>query len=157
MQQTENIQLMPIIEAEPMMFTMDTIGWKVLFFLLFLTVVFIVYNYYMHYKNNAYRRDAILKISEMALNDTISKSDLITQTMFQIKQTALQSYNKKTVASLEGIKWLQFLDAKVKGNIFSKYQNIINDAVYKNEFKNKNDFNRDEFINMSINWIKKHA
>jgi hypothetical protein len=157
MQQNENIQLLPIIEADPVKFTMDTIGWKVLFFMLILTVVFIAYNYYMNYKKNAYRRDAISIISEIALRNNNSMSALIAQIMFQLKRTALQSYDKKTVASLEGIKWLHFLDEKGKGNTFSKYQEIITDAVYKNEFKNRNDFNRDEFVNMSINWIKKHA
>ncbi len=155
--QNNEIQLKPIIEADSVQFSMDTIGWKVLFFLLLMSMVFMAYKYYLNYKNNTYRRRAISEILEIDQQTEKSISALISEIMFQIKQTALQTYDRNNVASLEGVSWLQFLDETGKGNPFSKYQDIITDSVYKNEFKNKNDFNRDDFVKMSINWIKNHA
>ncbi len=113
MQQNENIQLKPIIEADPVQFSMDTIGWKVLFFMLLCMIIFAVYKYYLHYKKNKYRREAIQSISEIEANKEYSVSSLIVQIMFLIKQTALQTYGRNEVASLEGAKWLKFLDKKV--------------------------------------------
>ena len=157
MQQNENIQLKPIMEADPVVFTFDTIGWKVLFFLLFVTILFLIYKYYLHYKNNQYRRDAIQNINELHNKQDISVSALITRIMFEIKQTALHAYDRKTVASLEGADWLQFLDKKVKGSNFIKDQEIIIDAVYKDKYVQTDHFNRDDFVNKSLKWIKEHA
>jgi len=157
MQKPETIELSPILEPSPVAFTMDTIGWKILFFIVLLSICFALYKYFLHYKSNAYRRYAISEITKIAIDNIDSTSVLIVQVMFQLKQTALQSYSKKMVASLEGQAWLQFLDEKGKVKAFSKHRDIISDAIYKNEFNNGNDFNRDDFIKMSINWIKNHA
>jgi len=157
MQLNENIQLNPIIEADPVVFTFDTVGWKVLFFLLLLTFLFLIYKYYLHYKKNQYRRDAIQNINELSKNHVISMSELITHLMFQLKQTALQTYDRKNIASLEGTNWLQFLDKKVKGTYFIKDQKFIMDAVYEDKYEQTTHFNRDNFINKSIKWIKEHA
>ncbi len=157
MLQNKNIQLKPIIEPDPVVFSFDAVGWKVLFSLLLLTIVFILYKYYLHYKINQYRREAIKNINDLSNDQNISIYDLISQVMFQIKQTALQTYDRKTVASLEGNDWLQYLDKKVIGSNFINDQEIIIDAVYKDKYIQTNHFNRDDFINKSIKWIKEHA
>lgn len=157
MQQTENIQLNPIIESAPVEFTMDTIGWKVLFFFLLVSVLYIIYKFYLRYKSNQYRREAVVKIMEISKLLDIESPSLITQIMFQIKQTALQTYGRKQVASLEGSQWLQFLEKRAKGISFSKYQESISNAIYKGEFDKKNDFNKEGFVKTSVQWIKKHA
>ena len=77
--------------------------------------------------------------------------------MFELKQTALQSYDRKTVAALEGEKWLQFLDKTIKQSTFSKHHDIIAKAIYKDEFKKNDNFNLNDFADMSIKWIKNHA
>jgi uncharacterized protein DUF4381 len=157
MQQNENIPLKPIIEADPVAFTFDTVGWKVLFFLLICLIIYISYRYYIHYKNNQYRRDAIASISNISLNKNLSMATLITSILFQLKQTAVNTYGRKTVASLEGSNWLQFLDDKVNGINFKKDKTVILNAVYRSEFEESSNFNKDNFIRMSKKWIEKHA
>ncbi len=100
---------------------------------------------------------AILKIKELSKDNKSSVSVLISQIMFELKQTALQSYGRKTVAALEGKKWLQFLDKTLKQSTFTKHHDIIVSAIYKDEFKKNDSFNLNDFADMSINWIKKHA
>ena len=157
MLQNEKIQLNPIIDADPVQFTMDTIGWKIVIALLLSAMVVMIYKYYLHYKKNAYRRVAVSKIKELSQDSKSSMSFLISQIMFELKQTALQSYDRKTVAALEGEKWLQFLDKTIKHSTFSKHHDIIASAIYKDEFVKNDTFNLNEFSEMSINWIKKHA
>ena len=158
MQETEEtIVLKPIIEPIPIDFTMETLGWKVLFMLLIFFVLYSAYKYYLHYRNNKYRRDAISKIQSIVLESNTSIPSLITQVMYQLKQTALISFGRKKVASLEGEEWLSFLDKSVKGVQFNKYQEIISLAVYKELFKDKIPFDKDIFIKSSLHWIRKHA
>ncbi len=157
MLQREDIQLNPIIDADPVQFTMDTIGWKILFIILLSALAILLYKSYLHFKKKAYRRVAVSKIKELSLDNKSSMSFLISQIMFELKQTALQTYERKTVAALEGEKWLQFLDKKMKQSSFSKHQDIIVNAVYKDEFKKNDSFNLNDFADMSIKWIKNHA
>ena len=157
MLQDNTIELSPIIEATPVAFTFDAIGWKVLFFLLFLTMLFFIYKYHLHYKKKQYRRDAIKNINTLNSTKNISINELVSGIMFQLKQTALHTYNKQAVASLKGTNWLQFLDKKVKGSHFLKDQKTITDAVYKDTYNASNQFNPDHFVKMSLKWIKNHA
>jgi len=157
MQELETIELSPVLEPSPVVFTMDTIGWKILFILLLMFLCFGIYRYYRYYKSNAYRRYAVSEIKKISTDNLESIDALIVQVMFQLKQTALQTYNRKTVASLEGQEWLNFLDEKGKTKTFSGYHDVISKAVYKNKFSNEPNFNQDDFIKMSINWINNHA
>jgi hypothetical protein len=157
MLQDQDIKLNPIIIPDPIPFTMDTLGWKILFLLLFLLILYIAYKYYIKYKQNGYRREAVSQIQNLITNNKNTASTTISQTMFILKQTALQTYNRKQVASLEGENWLVFLDSKWNHSEFIKYKDVIASAVYKNEFNNSGHFEVTEFANNSINWIKHHA
>jgi len=157
MQEQQDIQLNPIIEPTPVEFSMDTIGWKVLFVLLTMMVLYAIYKYYLFYKSNQYRRDAIAKIIVIQSNSELSLPVFITQIMFQIKQTALYAFGRKKAASLEGNQWFQFLEENTKGVNFNKYQNAISEAIYKDEVSEESNFNKEEFVKTSINWIRNHA
>jgi hypothetical protein len=155
--QDESIKLNPIIEADPIPFTMDTIGWNLVFVMLLIVIVYIGFKFYVNYKRNAYRREAISEIHSIINNQINATASSISQIMFLLKQTALQSYDKKMVASLEGEKWLVFLDSKLNQTGFTKHHEIIASAIYKNEFNDTNSFSLTDFSNMSIKWIKNHA
>jgi len=157
MQEQQDIQLKPLIEPTPVEFTMDTIGWKVLFVLIAMMVLYAIYKYYLHYKSNQYRRDAIAKITVIQSNPELSLPVFITQIMFQLKQTALYAFGRKKVASLEGNQWFQFLEENAKGVNFNNYQNAISEAIYKDEVSEESNFNKEEFVKTSINWIRNHA
>ncbi|MBU2951865.1 DUF4381 domain-containing protein [Tamlana agarivorans] len=157
MLQDKNIELSPIMEPAPIPFTMDTLGWKIVFSLLFILISYIAYKLYIKYKHNAYRRDAVSQIMVLKTQDKETTSSLISQVMFLIKQTALQTYNRKEVAALQGENWLAFLDKKLHKPYYLKHQEVIASAIYKNEFNNTGSFNFNEFAETSITWIKKHA
>ena len=157
MQELETLELSPVLEPSQLVFTMDTIGWQIVFIFLLLSLCFGLYKYFRYYTSNAYRRYAISETTKIPTYNLKSIDALIVQVMFQLKQTALQTYNRKTVASLEGQEWLNFLDEKGKTKTFSSYHDVISDAIYKNKFSNETDFNQDDFITVSINWIKNHA
>ncbi len=157
MLQDQDIKLNPIITPDPIPFTMDTMGWKVLFLLLFLLILFIAYRFFKHYKQNAYRRDAISQIQNLISNNKNGATTIIAQIMFLLKQTALQTYDRKQVASLEGENWLVFLDSKLNQSVFVKHKDIIASAIYKNELDNSVTFEIKDFANSSIKWIKHHA
>ncbi|AUS04367.1 DUF4381 domain-containing protein [Pseudotamlana carrageenivorans] len=157
MQQDNNITLSPVIEAPPIPFTMETLGWKIVFFVLALCLLYVVYKFYLKYKHNAYRRAAVSQIEALKSQNTIGNDTLIPQIMFVIKQTALQTYDRKEVAALHGESWLNFLDEKLKKPFYTNHSKVITDAIYKNELKNADSFNFNEFAETSITWIKKHA
>ncbi len=153
----QTIELGTLVEASPVSFSMDTVGWKVLFGMLGLFLVWLLYRFYISYKRNAYRRTAVLKIKQLAQAHQNSDASLISEIMFQLKQTALKTYNRTEVASLKGLQWLQFLDEKGKTTHFSKNEKVIKGALYSNQLDKVQHFNSAEFTASSITWIKKHA
>ncbi|KAB1067775.1 DUF4381 domain-containing protein [Tamlana haliotis] len=157
MLQEKNIELSPILEPAPIPFTMDTLGWKIVFFLLVIFMLYIAYKVYIKYKSNAYRREAVSQIIALKTKEKEATSTLISQVMFLMKQTALQTYNRKEVAALQGESWLAFLDKKLNKPYFLNHQEVIASAIYKNEFNNTGTFNFNEFTETCITWIKKHA
>jgi len=153
----QTVELGALLEASPVPFSMNTIGWKMLFGMLALLCLVLLYKYYKSYKNNAYRREAVLHVKQLANAHQSNPVSLISETMFQLKQTALQSYSRSEVASLKGAEWLRFLDEKGKITHFLKDEIIITQALYKNELDTTGQFSSSAFINSSIKWIKTHA
>lgn len=157
MQEVQNIQLSPIIEPSPIPFTMETIGWKFVFALLLIVILFSIYKYLKYYKSNAYRREAISQINLLNTNSNLSSSQLIESTMFQLKKTAIQSYGRKKVAALYGKEWLLFLEESVQEVSFQPYYETIHKSLYNKNLEPTTSFNKNQFVNASVNWIKKHA
>ena len=153
----QTIELGTLVEASPVPFSMDTIGWKVLFGMFALFILWLLYRYYKSYQKNAYRRTAVLKIKQLEQAHQNNDASLISEIMFQLKQTALKTYNRTEVASLKGLQWLQFLDEKGKMTHFSMNEQVIKGALYSNQLDNAQHFNSAEFTASSIIWIRKHA
>jgi len=157
MEEVENIKLSPLMEPSPVAFSMDTIGWKILFALLLIIILYSAYKFYLHYKHNKYRRLAVAKIIEISQLSDNEMPSMISQIMFQIKQTALLTFDREKVASLEGNQWLQFLQQTAKDVHFVEYKDVIISSVYKGEVSSEVDFDKNDFVKNSIKWIKKHA
>ena len=157
MEEVENIKLNPLMEPSPVAFSMDTIGWKILFAQLLIIILYSAYKFYLHYKHNKYRRLAVAKIIEISQLSDNEMPSMISQIMFQIKQTALLTFDREKVASLEGNQWLQFLQQTAKDVHFVEYKDVIISSVYKGEVSSEVDFDKNDFVKNSIKWIKKHA
>lgn len=151
-----SLELENIVEPEPIPFTFDTLGWKILFVLLTILCFYVLFRFYLKYKHNQYRRDAIAELNSLINDSQLSEVAFISKSVFVLKRTALQSYPRKQVASLKGDSWLRFLDSQVSGVTFNKYKQEVLDAIYRETF-NSNNFNKNDFHQMSLKWIKHHA
>ncbi|WP_194766286.1 DUF4381 domain-containing protein [Tamlana sp. I1] len=146
-----------IIEPAPVPFSFDTLGWKIVFALVALLLVFIAFKVYKYYKKKHYLRKAVAEIHALKNQNDLDVVAFVNAVMFQIKQTALQTFGRQEVAGLYGEDWLRFLDEKVKGSNFKADESLILAAVYKHEMLESATFNKEQFSNKSINWIRKHA
>ncbi|TNJ42512.1 DUF4381 domain-containing protein [Tamlana fucoidanivorans] len=149
--------LQPIIEPDPITFTLETLGWKLIGVVLLVLVLFIVYNMFIRYKQRGYRRAAIQEIQSISKQDKQEVYPAIAKVMFLLKQTALRTYSKNEVASLSGRDWLALMDSKVKSSYFEQHEAVISNAVYQNKYNTESSFDIEEFIQTSIKWIKDHA
>ncbi|MFL0354295.1 DUF4381 domain-containing protein [Xanthomarina sp. GH4-25] len=150
------LELGNIMEPAPIPFSFDTTGWKVLFVVLVVLCVYLLYRLYLNFKHNQYRRDAVAEIVALNQDAKLPELEFITKSVFILKRTALQSYPRESVASLQGNDWIAFLDKTKRDVNFSKYKQDIANAVYCETFNNTN-FNKEEFFKMSLKWIKNHA
>lgn len=150
-----NISLKPIIEADPVLYSFNTLGWKIVISLLIVMLIYFVHKYFQKYNKNKYRINAIKNIT--SLESKITDSEFVTQIMYNLKQTAIESYGRKSVAFLEGENWLKFLDDKFKDANFINQNELITSAIYKKDISSDHNLNREEFRTTSIKWIKNHA
>jgi hypothetical protein len=143
------------MEADPIPFTMETLGWQFLFVLAGLLIGYLVYLFVLKYRANRYRRTAIQEIN--SLQKDLTAVEFITQCMFWVKQVALQTYGRSQVAALSGDKWVLFLDEKGKSDAFAANKESIFLAIYKGEIPQEKEFDKTEFSTNCINWVRNHA
>ena len=155
--QNTTLDLGAIIEPSPVPFTFETIGWKIVFFLLALLCAFVAYKIYKNYKKKQYLRDAVAEIQKLKQQTELSPVALINSVLFVLKDTAMQSFSRQEVAGLYGSEWISFLDSKDPTTHFKTDESLILDAVYKHKLNNRASFNKDQFTNKSIHWIQHHA
>lgn len=155
--QSSELELGAILEPEPISFSFNTIGWKILLVLLIFLIIYVGYRIFVTYRNNKYKRNAVAEIEALVKNNEQPLNSFITSVLIILKQTALQSYTRVEVASLQGDEWLSFLDEKVPCSNFTAYKTAITDAIYSKTLLTKADFNKEEFTQLTIKWIKKHA
>ncbi len=153
---SESQELGPILEPDPIKFSFDTPGWYFLAIVLLLFLLFGIFKWVKHYRNNAYRRQAIKKLDQLIINtDEIDLSQQVTEVLTVLKLVAFQTYGRKEVAALHGKPWFLFLDSKVKSNSFSELEPLISESIYQCIPMGVNELTA--FKNLSKIWIRKHA
>ena len=65
-----------ILEPDPLTFTFETIGWKILALLLFIGAIVVLYRQLKLYRKNTYRREAIKKMQVIETENASSQSKL---------------------------------------------------------------------------------
>jgi hypothetical protein len=143
------------MEPTPIPFTMETLGWQIVVALFLILIAFVLFKWYQNYQKNQYVRTAVHEIQSLPKN--LTPAEFITQTMFWVKQVALQSYGRSEVAALSGDKWVLFLDEKGKSDAFAAYKESIFLAIYKGEAPENKGFDKVKFRTNCINWIQNHA
>ncbi|MCK5782125.1 MAG: DUF4381 domain-containing protein, partial [Flavobacteriales bacterium] len=94
-----------LIETDKLEMTYNTPGWYVLYVLFMVMVIFVLYRLISNWKNNKYRRDAIIRIK---------KANTIYEVNVTLKIVALKSYGRTDVANLSSEAWVEFLNSKSK-------------------------------------------
>ncbi|MFB9054595.1 DUF4381 domain-containing protein [Formosa undariae] len=155
--QAKALDLGDVIEPSPVPFTFETLGWKIVFFLIAVLIALVGYKIYQNYKKKQYLRDAVAEIQKLKQQTELSSVELINSILFVLKDTAMQSFGRKEVAGLYGSDWVNFLDSKVNTSNFKTDEPVILDAVYKHELQQTSAFNKEQFTNKSIHWIQHHA
>ena len=88
----------------------QTIGWYIVFGVLFLLVAWAAWRMFARWRRNRYRREALRELEQA---DVSARPVLL-------KRVALAAWPREEVASLTGEPWLQFLE--IHDNEFSKDQ-----------------------------------
>ena len=156
-QQAENSEpalVGDILEPDPIPFTFETIGWKILGVVLVLIAIFGFYKWLKLYKKNAYRREALKQISLVEVGSLTSQEQL-NQLNIILKQVAILAFGREQVAELFGENWLLFLDSKNKKSEFIKYVTSFEDAIYSN--KEIDNITLQSIYKTTKSWINGHS
>ncbi len=149
--QNDALKLAPIKEPAPILFTFETVGWKILAIVIFILLQIFLYKWIQHYKKNTYRRVAIKRLS--TINTNSNKS--INESAIILKTVAITAYGRENVAALYGAEWLLFLESKGKNTLFTKYTKSFLAAQNSNQNIDAN--TKKEILTLTKKWIQTHA
>ncbi|MGL1889472.1 MAG: DUF4381 domain-containing protein [Reichenbachiella sp.] len=135
----------PIIEPQPIEFSLDAPGWSfVLLGVMLLTLISVAVLAYRYYVNG-YRRGAIKKIGE---ESSIARVNVI------LKSIALKSFARDEVSSLYGDKWIEFLTGQLKHFDLDKVE--ICEALNSSYDANESPDSIAVYKSFATLWIKKY-
>lgn len=131
-----------LIETDKLEMTYNTPGWYVLYVLFMVMVIFVLYRLISNWKNNKYRRDAIIRIK---------KANTIYEVNVTLKIVALKSYGRTDVANLSSEAWVEFLNSKSKVEFDKDIFNFVYNGKVIEEVKFQS------LKDDTVKWIKYHA
>ncbi|WP_417444416.1 DUF4381 domain-containing protein [Joostella sp.] len=142
----KSLQLEKLYEPDPIPFTFETVGWKILAVIVVLVLCISAYFMIRNYRRNAYRREALNKLKVV---------NSIGETLAILKIVAIRTFGRDEVGSLYGKSWLEFLDRTGKGVAFLSLEKDIEATVYKSDMAS--DKQKAAILLNSKKWIKTHA
>lgn len=143
-----------ILEPDPVPFSFETIGWKILGGILLLVLLIISYKRFKLYQKNRYRRQAIAKIQKITAEKSQS-GQKIRHFNIVLKQVAIEAFGRVPVAELYGNEWLMFLDSKVRNSSFTDFGNSFTDAMYSDKEIEEKQLNA--IYKLTKTWIHEHS
>lgn len=156
-QQEENNELAlvgDILEPDPLPFTFETIGWKILGVVSLIVAIVLFYKWLKLYQKNEYRREAIQKLKLIEIQNAESQYK-INQLNVILKQVAIVTFGREQVAQLYGNDWFLFLDSKNKKSEFTKYSVNFSDAIYSD--KEVDETTLKSIFKITKTWINEHS
>jgi len=110
-----------IIPLEPPPFWPPAPGWYVVAFATSVALVWLAVTWYLKWKENRYRREALAELDriEQRATDASVKGVTLRKLPELVKRTALAAYSRETVAPLTGLKWMGFLDKTLSTTEFT--------------------------------------
>jgi len=143
-----------ILEPDPLPFTFETIGWKILAVVLLVIALLAFFKWLKLYQKNKYRRVSIKKLQFIESGNTQSQYK-INQLNIILKQVAIVTFGREKVAELYGDDWLLFLDSKYKKSEFVNYSSNFSDAIYYN--KEVDESTLKSIYITTKTWINEHS
>lgn len=153
-QETDTIDIGPILEPDPVLFSFETVGWLILVVLLLIVFLIVLVKQFKLYKKNTYRREAIKRL-KLLKNQEGQNHFQINQLNILLKQVAINTFGREKVATLYGKEWFEFLESTSKNTKFTSYLAVFSNAIYESKDANEKDFNT--IIQLTKTWIKTHA
>lgn len=153
-QETDTIDIGPILEPDPVLFSFETVGWLILVVLLLIVFLIVLVKQFKLYKKNTYRREAIKRLIVIQSEDAQNHFQ-INQLNILLKQVAINTFGREKVATLYGKEWFEFLESTSKNTKFTSYLAVFSNAIYESKDANEKDFNT--IIQLTKTWIKTHA
>ena len=143
-----------ILEPDPLPFTFETIGWKIVGAVLLIGAIVLFYKWLKLYQKNKYRREAIQKI-QLIENQNSESQYKVNQLNIILKQVAIITFGREQVAQLYGNDWYAFLDSKNKKSGFAKYSANFSDAIYRDKEVDETILN--SIYKLTKTWINEHS
>jgi hypothetical protein len=126
-------------------------GWWILLAWLVTTGLIFARYILLRRRANAYRRDAISLLRDIASNEALDGGEAAAQIAVLVKRTALAAYPRETVASLYGADWAQFLrDTASNDPVVSEAADDLAQAAYRECASGK------ELAAPARRWIRVH-
>jgi hypothetical protein len=145
----------PLLEPDPVPFTFDAPGWFFLAGIFFISVVAYSIAWLKRYRQNAYRRAATKRIKALTRQSQSSTEITLNELMILLRNVAMQTYGRQTVASLSGKDWFSYLESKGSKTPFTDFEMMIYASVYRGKPVEKKAI--EEIVQLSKRWIKTHA
>lgn len=143
-------ELTPLYEPDPVAFTFETIGWKVVAGLLLIGLMVLAYVLTRNYIRNRYRREALAELERME-----GGPGEVPRIFAVLKRTAIQAFGREKVADLHGREWLRFLEQTGKQVRLLDYESQILGATYgSGETASQTMV---EILSNAKKWVKTHA
>lgn len=143
-----------LIEPDTIQYSFTSPGWYAIYSLLVLCILVIAAVKYRNYLKNAYRREAVEEVKNIAQH---KKETAVLEINLLLKRMAIQLFGRKKVAALHGNEWFNFLtqtSAKTS-NISSTNIDEFTMALYDNSYQ-LNEVQLKQFSELAISWIRNH-
>lgn len=149
-----------IVEPAAISWWPPATGFWILLALLLVWMLAIGLLFWIRYKRNGYRREALalLKQIEPGLQHAQTRGSALAEVAMLLKRTALSAYPRVEVAELSGEEWLAFLDGSGHTSHFSEgAAAILGNISWRPQAGiNLSDRELKELVNTVQHWINHH-
>jgi hypothetical protein len=146
--QLQNSAVGNLIEPAPTSFSFDAPGWYILLVTLMLLMVLLTGRYLIRKRKNKYRKLALEKVQQLALQNSESQSWEINKVL---KGICMNKYGRGCCAALTGKDWFDFLNGKCKTPVFNQEAMQAYMGIYDHSIES-----HQPFLDASIKWIHSH-
>jgi len=132
-------------------------GWWIVIALLVLSGIYLGFKYYQRKQYQRWQQRVLGEIDKALTEHADNRSLQLARISEVLRRVALQRYPDDKVATLQGNKWLEFLDKTGGDGAFStKAAGQLTDAVYRPPQQGKPLQQNDALVKAVRNWIKRN-